>query len=80
MLLSIQALLSAPNPDDPLANDVAEQWKKNESQAIETGEEKIYFFFLLDHSGWAVFLLPQVVTGFSVRSAVTDGNKQQLRS
>ena len=22
-----QALLSAPNPDDPLANDVAELWK-----------------------------------------------------
>uniref|UniRef100_A0A8D2ZDD7 UBC core domain-containing protein n=1 Tax=Scophthalmus maximus TaxID=52904 RepID=A0A8D2ZDD7_SCOMX len=36
VLLSIQALLSAPNPDDPLANDVAEQWKKNESHAIET--------------------------------------------
>merc|ERR1712170_342215 len=36
VLLSIQALLSAPNPDDPLANDVAEQWKKNESTAIET--------------------------------------------
>lgn len=42
MLLSIQALLSAPNPDDPLANDVAELWKSNESQAIETG---ITFFF-----------------------------------
>ena len=37
VLLSIQALLSAPNPDDPLANDVAEQWKLNESQAIDTG-------------------------------------------
>ena len=37
VLLSIQALLSAPNPDDPLANDVAEQWKSNESRAIETG-------------------------------------------
>ncbi|XP_077356683.1 ubiquitin-conjugating enzyme E2Nb isoform X1 [Festucalex cinctus] len=36
VLLSIQALLSAPNPDDPLANDVAEQWKKSESAAIET--------------------------------------------
>ncbi|KAG1668801.1 Ubiquitin-conjugating enzyme E2 N [Nymphon striatum] len=33
VLLSIQALLSAPNPDDPLANDVAEQWKINEAQA-----------------------------------------------
>ena len=37
VLLSIQALLSAPNPDDPLANDVAEQWKSNEAQAIDTG-------------------------------------------
>ena len=37
VLLSIQALLSAPNPDDPLANDVAEQWKVNEAQAIDTG-------------------------------------------
>ncbi|KAG7252180.1 hypothetical protein CRUP_001701, partial [Coryphaenoides rupestris] len=36
VLLSIQALLSAPNPDDPLANDVAEQWKSNEAQAIDT--------------------------------------------
>ena len=42
VLLSIQALLSAPNPDDPLANDVAEQWKKNESHAIETGEDWIH--------------------------------------
>ncbi|KAI1239006.1 hypothetical protein IHE44_0012105 [Lamprotornis superbus] len=38
VLLSIQALLSAPNPDDPLANDVAEQWKTNEAQAIETAK------------------------------------------
>ena len=37
VLLSIQALLSAPNPDDPLANDVAQQWKTNEGQAIQTG-------------------------------------------
>jgi ubiquitin-conjugating enzyme E2 N len=36
VLLSIQPLLSAPNPDDPLANDVAEQWKTNEGQGIET--------------------------------------------
>ncbi|XP_072026875.1 ubiquitin-conjugating enzyme E2 N [Amphiura filiformis] len=39
VLLSIQALLSAPNPDDPLANDVAEQWKKNEMLAIETAKK-----------------------------------------
>ncbi|XP_076326043.1 ubiquitin-conjugating enzyme E2 N-like [Tachypleus tridentatus] len=39
VLLSIQALLSAPNPDDPLANDVAEQWKINEAEAIRTAQE-----------------------------------------
>ncbi|XP_054340077.1 ubiquitin-conjugating enzyme E2 N-like [Pongo pygmaeus] len=31
VLLWIQALLSAPNPDDPLANDVEEQWKDHRS-------------------------------------------------
>merc|ERR1712113_1341487 len=35
VLLSIQALLSAPNPDDPLANDVAELWKMNEAEALK---------------------------------------------
>lgn len=35
VLLSIQALLSAPNPLDPLANDVAEHWKDDESGALE---------------------------------------------
>jgi len=39
VLLSIQALLSAPNPDDPLANDVAEAWKTNERDAINTAKE-----------------------------------------
>uniref|UniRef100_A0A7S4B500 E2 ubiquitin-conjugating enzyme n=2 Tax=Chrysotila carterae TaxID=13221 RepID=A0A7S4B500_CHRCT len=39
VLLSIQALLSAPNPDDPLANDVAEQWKVDEPAAIQTARE-----------------------------------------
>jgi ubiquitin-conjugating enzyme E2 N len=39
VLLSIQALLSAPNPDDPLANDVAAHWKEDEKAAIETGKQ-----------------------------------------
>uniref|UniRef100_A0A914ZD28 UBC core domain-containing protein n=1 Tax=Panagrolaimus superbus TaxID=310955 RepID=A0A914ZD28_9BILA len=39
VLLSIQALLSAPNPDDPLATDVAEHWKSNEADAIKTAKE-----------------------------------------
>jgi hypothetical protein len=34
---SIQALLSAPNPDDPLAENVAKHWKENEAEAVETG-------------------------------------------
>jgi len=38
VLLSIQALLSAPNPDDPLANDVAEHWKKDEAGALQTAK------------------------------------------
>ena len=38
VLLSIQALLGAPNPEDPLANDVAAVWKENESLAIDTGK------------------------------------------
>ena len=33
VLLSIQALLSAPNPDDPLATDVAKHYKENEKDA-----------------------------------------------
>jgi hypothetical protein len=43
VLLSIQALLSAPNPDDPLANDVAQHWKENEKAAMEQGESLCKF-------------------------------------
>jgi len=39
VLLSIQALLSAPNPDDPLDNDVADVWKYNEANAIATAKD-----------------------------------------
>ena len=39
VLLSIQALLSAPNPDDPLANDVAELWKRDEAEAIRIAKD-----------------------------------------
>lgn len=38
VLLSIQALMGAPNPDDPLANDVAEHWKTDEKSAIDKGK------------------------------------------
>ncbi|XP_037710038.1 ubiquitin-conjugating enzyme E2 N [Drosophila subpulchrella] len=39
ILLSIQALLSAPNPDDPLVNDVADLWKVNQKRAIQIARE-----------------------------------------
>ena len=38
ILLSIQALLGAPNPNDPLANDVVQHWKDNEADAIKTAQ------------------------------------------
>jgi len=39
VLLSIQALLSAPNPDDPLSENIAKHWKTNEIEAVETAKE-----------------------------------------
>lgn len=38
VLLSIQALLSAPNPDDFLDADVAEKWKADEKGAQAIGK------------------------------------------
>jgi len=39
VLLSIQALLSAPNPDDPLDEAVARQWREDEAGAVATARE-----------------------------------------
>ncbi|VDQ04225.1 unnamed protein product [Trichobilharzia regenti] len=39
VLLSIQALLSAPNPDDPLDGEVASHWKQNEPEALAKARE-----------------------------------------
>lgn len=39
ILLSIQALLGAPNPEDPLAADVAKSWLEDENKAITTAKE-----------------------------------------
>lgn len=41
VVFSIQALLSAPNPDDPLSENIAKHWKTNEAEAVETGIEVI---------------------------------------
>ena len=39
VLLSVQALLSAPNPDDPLSDNIAKHWKEDEKSAIEMARE-----------------------------------------
>lgn len=39
VLLSIQALLSSPNPDDPLANDVAFMWNTRTPEAIMKAQD-----------------------------------------
>ncbi|XP_028104548.1 ubiquitin-conjugating enzyme E2 36-like [Camellia sinensis] len=42
VLLSIQAPLSAPNPDDPLSENIAKHWKSNEAEAVETGNNALH--------------------------------------
>jgi ubiquitin-protein ligase len=45
---SIQALLSAPNPDDPLSENIAKHWKTNEAEAVETGNVvSLHFYWFL---------------------------------
>jgi ubiquitin-conjugating enzyme E2 N len=39
VLLSLQALMSAPNPDDPLNEEAASKWKESESAAHRIARE-----------------------------------------
>ena len=39
VLLSIQALMSAPNPDDPLDENIARHWRDKEEEATGTARE-----------------------------------------
>jgi ubiquitin-conjugating enzyme E2 N len=39
VLLSIQALMSAPNLDDPLDQEIADFWKKDPEAAIKKAKE-----------------------------------------
>ena len=50
VLLSIQALMSAPNPDDPLDNSVAELWKTNEKEALQRAKEFTQTFAMKQQS------------------------------
>lgn len=48
VLLSVQALLSAPNPDDPLATDVAKHYKEDEKDAQRVSREWTQTYAHLD--------------------------------
>jgi len=39
VLLSIQALMSAPNLDDPLDEEIANAWKSDQEKAKKTARE-----------------------------------------
>lgn len=39
VLLSIQSLLAEPNPDDPLNNEAAAEWKSNKKAAESKARE-----------------------------------------
>ena len=39
VLLSIQSLLAEPNPEDPLNNEAADDWKKNKKGAEKKAAE-----------------------------------------
>ena len=40
VLLSIQSLLSEPNPEDPLNNEAADHWKSNKKAAEAKAKKK----------------------------------------
>ena len=53
-----------PNPDDPLANDVAAIWKSNKAQAVETGLFILFFFFWFLLWGFLFLLFYLLFVGF----------------
>ena len=44
--LGIQGLLSAPNPDDPLSENIAKHWKTNEAESVGTGNAIVLLIFI----------------------------------
>ena len=48
VLLSIQSLLAEPNPDDPLNNQAAEEWKQNKKGAEAKAKD-----FTLKYAKWS---------------------------
>uniref|UniRef100_A0A0E0JMA2 UBC core domain-containing protein n=1 Tax=Oryza punctata TaxID=4537 RepID=A0A0E0JMA2_ORYPU len=73
VLLSIQALLSAPNPDDPLSDNIAKHWKANEAEAVETVPfiqiPKLPFYSWSNTVSWLANLM--MLTGISYGVALS---------
>ena len=44
VLLSIQSLLAEPNPDDPLNNEAAAEWKSNKKAAENKAKEYVKLY------------------------------------
>ena len=51
VLLSIQILLAEPNPDDPLNNDAAAEWKSNKKAAESKARD-----FTLKFAKWSAYI------------------------
>merc|ERR1711904_229481 len=49
VLLSIQALMSSPNPDDPLDENVARQWREDENAAIGIAKDWTRIYAMQDN-------------------------------
>ncbi|XP_040989168.1 ubiquitin-conjugating enzyme E2 36 isoform X1 [Juglans microcarpa x Juglans regia] len=87
VLLSIQALLSAPNPDDPLSENIAKHWKTNEAEAVETGNvvglhlvsSKISLY-CNTNSGSQITISLQQRSGLVYMQAVPDDTVENLCS
>ncbi|OEL19317.1 Ubiquitin-conjugating enzyme E2 36 [Dichanthelium oligosanthes] len=83
VLLSIQALLSAPNPDDPLSDNIAKHWKANEAEAVETGEEGGDAQW--GYRGWAAvrpaaYLGPQIYDGCRQKPLLPSFESAEMRN
>ena len=51
VLLSIQSLMAEPNPDDPLNNEAAAEWKSNRKSAENKAKEFTKLYAKWCHNG-----------------------------
>nr|CAD1835007.1 unnamed protein product [Ananas comosus var. bracteatus] len=75
--LGIQALLSAPNLDGPLSDNIAKHWKANEAEAVEISKAMNYLNGILLRFIQSDFFLSQILYSKEVKahlSQVAGGN------